>query len=97
MQILFYNYSYKFKYGDEVIIPTLCWSTSLWPILQAGLKPVFVDINLNDFNASLDEIFLKINKKTKAILIVHVLGTCLKIDKLLSKAKKKNCNYRRHL
>ena len=83
------KYSYKFKYGDEVIIPTLCWSTSLWPILQAGLKPVFVDINLNDFNASLDEIFLKINKKTKAILIVHVLGTCLKIDKLLSKAKKK--------
>ena len=50
---------------------------------------MFVDINLNDFNASLDEIFLKINKKTKAILIVHVLGTCLKIDKLLSKAKKK--------
>ena len=83
------KYSYKFKYGDEVIIPTLCWSTSLWPILQAGLKPVFVDINLNDFNASLDEIFLKINKKTKAILIVHVLGTCLKIDKLLSKVKKK--------
>ena len=31
--------------GDEVIIPTLAWSTSLWPIVQSNLKPVFVDIN----------------------------------------------------
>ena len=35
----------RLKPGDEVIIPTLCWSTSLWPIVQANLKPVFVDIN----------------------------------------------------
>ena len=27
------------KYGDEALIPSLCWSTSLWPIVQAGLKP----------------------------------------------------------
>ena len=33
------------KLGDEIIIPSLCWSTSLWPIIQAGLKPVFVDVN----------------------------------------------------
>ena len=31
--------------GDEVLIPALCWSTSLWPIVQSGLKPVFVDVN----------------------------------------------------
>ena len=30
----------KFKRNDEVIIPSLCWSTSLWPLVQAGLKPV---------------------------------------------------------
>ena len=84
------KYSYKFKSGDEIIIPTICWSTSLWPIIQAGLKPVFVDVNLKDFNASLEEINLKINKKTKAILLVHVLGTSLKIDNLLKITKSKN-------
>ena len=34
----------RFKSGDEVLIPALCWSTSLWPLVQSGLKPVFVDI-----------------------------------------------------
>ena len=92
------KYSYNFKYGDEIIIPSVCWSTSLWPILQAGLKPVFVDVNLKDYNASLGEIFLKINKKTKAILLVHVLGTSLKIDELIKKIKKKkNFDHRGHM
>ena len=89
LSIFVAKYSYKFKSGDEIIIPSLCWSTSLWPIIQAGLKPVFVDVNLNDFNASLEEIYSKINKKTKAILLVHVLGTSLKIDHLLKKLRKK--------
>ena len=31
----------RLKKGDEIIIPTLCWSTSLWPIIQSNLKPVF--------------------------------------------------------
>ena len=83
------KYSYKLRAEDEVIIPTICWSTSLWPIIQAGLKPVFVDVNLNDFNASIEEIKLKISKRTKAILLVHVLGTSLKIDKLLKILKGK--------
>ena len=83
------KYSYKLRAEDEVIIPTICWSTSLWPIIQAGLKPVFVDVNLNDFNASIEEIKLKISKRTKAILLVHVLGTSLKIDKLLKILKRK--------
>ena len=82
------KFSYRLKTGDEIIIPSLCWSTSLWPIIQAGLKPVFVDVNINDFNASLEDIYSKINKKTKAIIVVHVLGTSLKIDKLIKKIKK---------
>ena len=35
----------KLKIGDSVLIPTVCWSTSLWPIIQSGLKPVFVDVD----------------------------------------------------
>ena len=35
--------------GDEFIIQSLCWSTSLWPLIQAGLKPKFIDVNLDTF------------------------------------------------
>ena len=38
------------KRGDEFLIPALCWSTSLWPLVQAGLKPKFVDVDVNNFN-----------------------------------------------
>ena len=37
------------KPGDNFIIPTTCWSTSLWPLVQCGLKPKFVDVNINTF------------------------------------------------
>ena len=34
----------RFKNGDEALIPAVCWPTSLWPLIQAGLKPKFVDV-----------------------------------------------------
>ena len=46
----------RFKIGDEAIIPALCWSTSLWPLVQAGLKPVFVDIDKSTLNIDIDEL-----------------------------------------
>ena len=42
---------------------SVCWST-LWPIIQNNLKPVFVDVEMNTFNISIDHL-LKNNKKTK--------------------------------
>ena len=68
--------SYNLNTADEVIIPTLCWSTSLYPIIQTGLKPVFVDVDINTLNLSLEKIEKKITKKTKAIMLVHALGNC---------------------
>ena len=73
----------RLKKGDEVIIPTLCWSTSLWPIIQSNLKPVFVDINPLTLNIDENEIEKKINKKTKAILLVHVLGNSCDMDQIM--------------
>ncbi len=77
------------KFGDEAIIPSVCWSTSLWPLVQAGLKPVFVDVNLENYNANIDEIISKITKKTKIIMLIHVLGTCLNISTLMKRLKNK--------
>ena len=76
--------------GDEVIIPTLCWSTSLWPIIQSGLKPIFVDIDENSLNIDENQIEKKITKKTKAILLVHVLGNSCNMDQVLKIKRKYN-------
>ncbi len=73
---------------DEVIIPAICWSTTLWPIIQNNLKPVFVDVDLNSFNIDTDKIIKKITKRTKAIMLVHVLGTSTNMSKLMRIAKK---------
>ena len=73
----------RLKPGDEVLLPSLCWSTSLWPIIQSGLKPKFVDIDLDTLNVNLQDLKRKITKKTKAILIVHVLGNCSDMQNLM--------------
>ena len=76
------------KKGDEVLVPALCWSTSIWPLVQFGLKPVFVDININTLNINIDEIKKKITKKTKAILLINVLGICSDLFQIKKIAKK---------
>jgi CDP-6-deoxy-D-xylo-4-hexulose-3-dehydrase len=78
----------KLEYGDEVLVPALCWSTSLWPIIQSGLKPIFVDINPNTLNIDLNLLQKKITKKTKALMLVHVLGNSTEMDVLLKIIKK---------
>ena len=78
------------KRNDEVLIPAICWSTSLWPIVQYGLKPVFVDIDLNNLNLNIDDLVKKITKKTKAIMCVHILGLSTNMYKLRKICNQKN-------
>ena len=58
----------RLKPGNEFMIPSLCWSTSLWPIVQTGLTPRFIDIDKETLNISMDEVKKKFNSKTKAIM-----------------------------
>ena len=62
----------KLKPNDEVLLPAICWSTSLWPIIQSGLKVKFVDIDLKTLNIDINDLKTKITKKTKALM----LGAC---------------------
>tara|TARA_B100000959_G_C14969897_1_gene619255 strand:- start:208 stop:1455 length:1248 start_codon:yes stop_codon:yes gene_type:complete len=79
----------RLKRGDEVLIPSICWSTSFWPIIQCGLKPVFVDVDKENFNISLEDLERKISKKTKALMLVHVLGISANMEKLMKIIKRK--------
>ena len=72
----------RFIPGDEAIIPAVLWSTSLWPLVQAGLKPVFVDIDPSTLNADIKLLISKITSRTKLIMAIHVLGNSTDIETL---------------
>jgi len=77
------------KRGDEVLIPALCWSTSIWPLVQFGLKPIFVDIDIETLNINLADLEKKITKKTRAIMLINVLGISSDLFKIRKIADKK--------
>lgn len=81
---------YKLKKGDEVILPASTFATVVTPIIQVGLKPVFVDVDLNTMNISPSEIKKAITNKTKIILVVHTLGLSADMPSILKIAKQKN-------
>lgn len=64
----------RLKAGDEVIVPALSWSTTVSPLIQHGLIPVFVDCDSLTLNIDVYEVELAISQKTKAIMPVHVYG-----------------------
>ena len=66
--------SLNLKKGSEVITTTLTFSTTVAPIYQLGLIPHFIDVDKNTFVANVDQIIKAINKKTKAIMPVHLGG-----------------------
>ena len=78
------------KRGDEILIPALCWSTSLWPLVQFGLKPVFVDINYKTLNVDINDLEKKITKKTKGIMLINVLGISSDLKQISIIAKQRN-------
>jgi CDP-6-deoxy-D-xylo-4-hexulose-3-dehydrase len=78
------------KPGDEVIVPALSWSTTIWPLIQHNLVPVFVDCDINDFNLDLNKLEQAITPKTRAIKLVHVYGNPCNMDGIMSLAKKHN-------
>lgn len=66
--------------GDEVIVPALSWSTTVWPLIQLGLTPVIVDIDPNTLNIDPAEIERAIGPKTRAVMIVPVYGNPCDMD-----------------
>ena len=72
--------------GDEVFVPAVCWSTSVAPLLQLGLVPVFVDVDASTFNMSLPalEDAIKTHPRARALMAVHVLGNSAEMGPLLA-------------
>jgi len=78
------------KPGDEVITVASGFPTTVNPIIQNGLVPVFVDIDIPTYNIDVGLIPGAISNKTKAIILAHTLGNPFDIDKVIKIAKKYN-------
>ena len=70
------------KPGAEIIVPAVSWSTTFYPVCQAGFKLRFVDIDPDSLNLSLEEVVKSINKNTGAILAVNLLGNPANLEEL---------------
>jgi len=74
--------------GDEVIVPALAWSTTIWPLVQHGLVPVIVDIDPLTLNIDMNEAERAVSNKTRAIVPVHVYGNPCDMDAIQSLCKR---------
>ncbi len=73
----------RFVYGSEVIVPAVSWSTTFWPIVQAGGVPVLVDSDPRTLQMKVDAMRAALSEKTVAVCPVHVLGNTVPIDEVM--------------
>lgn len=78
------------KPRDEVITVAAGFPTTVNPILQNNLIPVFIDVNMSTYTPDLDLIKKAITNKTKAIIFAHTLGNPFEIIEVMEIAKKYN-------
>lgn len=76
--------------GDEVITVAAGFPTTVNPIIQNRLIPVFVDIEPGTYNIDFSELENAISEKTKAIMIAHTLGNPINLDEVMRIAKEHN-------
>mgnify|MGYP001109790084 CR=1 FL=1 len=78
------------KGGDEVIMPAFTIISCAMAVTKVGAVPVLVDSDLQTWNMNTEEIEAKITPRTKAIMIVHIYGLPVEVDRVLALAEKYN-------
>jgi len=77
----------RLKPGDEVITVAAGFPTTVAPIVQNRLVPVFVDVNLGDYTAKPEALRQAVGPKTRAIMMAHTLGVPFDLDTVTSIVK----------
>jgi len=78
------------KPGDEVIVPAFTYVATAEVIALLGLKPVMVDVNMDDFNIKIEGLEKHITNRTKAIVPVHLFGQSADMNSIMAIAEKHN-------
>ena len=76
--------------GDEVITVAAGFPTTVNPIIQNGLVPVFVDVNLDDYGIDVEQMEIAWSPKVKAVILAHTLGNPFNLEKVTEFVKKHN-------
>lgn len=84
------HYEGRLTPGDEIITPSVTFPTTLTPIVQNQLIPVFVDCEIGTYNIDPNLIEDAISSRTRAILVPHTLGNPCKMDVVMDIAKRKD-------
>ena len=75
--------------GDEIIVCACGFATTIAPIVQNGLKPVFVDITWNDLNWDMDQVEAKVTERTRVVVSSSVLGNAYDMDRIVDLCERK--------
>lgn len=81
---------YGFGSGDEIIVPANTFIATILAVSENGCTPVLVEPDINTYNIDPDLIEEKITSKTKAIIVVHLYGQAVQMEKIWNLAKKYN-------
>ena len=75
---------YGLKPGDKVVVPATTWMTNVAPVIQAGLQPIFCDINLRNFSFDTDELkyIATQHPDVRAVFITHLIGLSSPVEKV---------------
>jgi CDP-4-dehydro-6-deoxyglucose reductase, E1 len=74
--------------GDEVIVPAVSFPTTVNPIIQNGLTPVFIDSCLGDFNLNVDQLEEAMSPRTRGLFFAHTLGNPANMDAIMAFVKR---------
>jgi perosamine synthetase len=75
--------------GDEILVPNFTFAASINSIINAGCKPILVDVDRDTWTIDVNQIENKITKRTKAIMPVHIYGQPCRIDEIKKISQKK--------
>lgn len=78
----------RLRPGDEVLTVAAAFPTTVAPIIQNQLVPVFVDVNLGDYTAIPEHLAKSIGPKTRAIVMAHTMGVPFNLDAVMDLVKK---------
>ena len=83
--------SKKLNRGDKVIVPALSWSTTIFPLVQYGLIPIFCDCNDLDFNISIENLERLVGlDNPRALMLIHTYGCPPDMDVICNLCSKNN-------
>lgn len=87
---LFYKKDHPLQRGDEVIVPSISWATTYYPLQQYGLRLKFIDVDLATLNMDISLLEAALTKKTRMVVAVNILGNPARLDNIRAFCKTHN-------